>query len=622
MPHLPRIALAGVPNCGKSALFNGLTGSRQKVANYAGATVERRWGRVMLEDGTRFHIVDLPGTYSLDAASRDQEITRDVLLGRRADEAPPNALICVMDATNLRLHLRLVLDVKRLGIPFVVALNMVDLAERNGTRIDLKKLSEELGAPVIPTVAVRRAGLDELRRRLPDLLAGMERRPAVSEDYKPLDAAGLRALQKRAREIAAAVMISEGTASRITRYLDAVLLHRVLGPLALLALVFVVFQAVFAWAETPMGWIDDGVTWLSGWVKAQLPEGWLTSLLTDGAIAGVGSVIVFLPQILILFFFILVMEQSGYMARAAFIMDRLMRSVGLNGRAFLPLLSSFACAIPGIMATRVIDDPRDRLTTILVAPLMTCSARLPIYTLIIAAVIPNEEVGWGGIGLQGLVLFGLYFAGIVNALVIAALLRLTVTRGGAQSFLMELPKYQLPALRDLALGLMSRAKSFLKRAGTTILIASVALWVLASYPLPPEGATEPAIYYSFAAMIGRALSYVFAPVGFTWEMCIALVPGMAAREVAVGALGTVYALAGSGDSLTASLVETLRNVWSLPTALAFLAWYVYAPMCFSTLAVSRRETNSRGWTAFQFGYLMVLAYVAAGATYWIARALS
>ncbi|ALK09567.1 ferrous iron transporter B [Blastochloris viridis] len=621
MPHLPRIALAGVPNCGKSALFNGLTGSRQKVANYAGATVERRWGRVVLEDGTRFHIVDLPGTYSLDAASRDQEITREVLLGRRADEAPPNALICVMDATNLRLHLRLVLDVKRLGIPFVVALNMVDLAERNGTRIDVARLSQELGAPVIPTVAVRRAGLEELRRRLPELLAGMAPRAAAADDYTPLDTAGLRALQKRAREIAAAVMIAEGAASRISRSLDAVLLHRVLGPLALLALVFVVFQAVFAWAETPMGWIDSGVSWLAVWVKGLLPEGWLTSLLADGVIAGVGSVIVFLPQILILFFFILLMEQSGYMARAAFIMDRLMRSVGLNGRAFLPLLSSVACAIPGIMATRVIDDPRDRLTTILVAPLMTCSARLPIYTLIIAAVIPNDDIG-AGLGLQGLVLFGLYVAGIVNALVIAAILRLTVTRGGAQSFLMELPKYQLPALRDLALGLLSRAKSFLTRAGTTILLASVALWLLASFPEPPDGATEPAIYYSFAAMIGRALSYVFAPVGFTWEMCIALVPGMAAREVAVGALGTVYALAGTGESLTASLVETLRNAWSLPTALAFLAWYVYAPMCFSTLAVSRRETNSRGWTVFQFGYLMVLAYVAAGATYWIARALA
>ncbi|KAA5600369.1 ferrous iron transporter B [Blastochloris sulfoviridis] len=621
MPHLPRIALAGVPNCGKSALFNGLTGSRQKVANYAGATVERRWGSVTLDDGTRFHIVDLPGTYSLDAASRDQEITRDVLLGRRADEAPPNALICVIDATNLRLHLRLVLDVQRLGIPFVVALNMVDLAERNGTRIDIERLSQELGAPVIPTVAVRRGGLEELRRRLPGVLDKMARRSASSDDYRPLDAAGLRALQRRAREIANKVVIAEGTASRITRHLDAVLLNPVVGPLFLMALVFVVFQAVFAWAEAPMGWVDDGVSWLAETVRTHLPAGRLSSLIADGAIAGVGSVIVFLPQILILFFFILVLEQTGYMARAAFIMDRLMGSVGLNGRAFLPLLSSFACAIPGIMATRVIDNPRDRLTTILIAPLMTCSARLPIYTLIIAAVIPNDPIGWG-IGLQGMVLFGLYLAGIVNALAMAAVLRLTLTRGRAQPFLMELPKYQLPALRDLVLGLLSRAKAFLVRAGTTILAASVVLWALASFPAPPEGATQPAIYYSFAASIGHALSYVFAPIGFNWEICIALVPGMAAREVAVGALGTVYALSGSDTMVAEGLVSTLRNAWSMPTSLAFLAWYIYAPMCFSTLAVSRRETNSRGWTAFQFGYLLVLAYVAAGATYWIARALT
>jgi ferrous iron transport protein B len=331
-------------------------------------------------------------------------------------------------------------------------------------------------------------------------------------------------------------------------------------------------------------------------------------------------VIIFLPQILILFFFILMLEQSGYMTRAAFLMDRLMASVGLNGRAFIPLLSSFACAIPGIMAARAIDTPRDRLTTILIAPLMTCAARLPVYTLIIAAFIPNTSVA-PGIGTQGLVMFGLYVAGIVSALVVAAVLKLTVTKGIPQPFLMELPKYQVPAVRDVVLGLIDRARAFLYRAGTIILTCMVVLWVLASFPPPPADAMEAAIRYSFAGIIGRGLEYVFAPIGFTWEIAIALVPGMAAREVAVAALGTVYALSGSEEAVTESLVATLQGAWSLPTALAFLAWYVFAPQCLSTLAVARRETNSWRWPLFMFGYLFVLAYVAAGLTYWSARAL-
>ncbi len=616
------LALVGVPNCGKSALFNALTGSRQKTGNYPGVTVERRWGHVVTEGGRRIDIVDLPGAYSLDPISPDQLVTRDVLLGLQAGERTPDAILCVVDATNLRVNLRFLLELKRIGRPMVVALNMMDLAHRHGIEIDVACLSAELGVPVVPTVAVRRGGLAELLQRLPAALdqvsANVE---ALETAFQPPCAEDVRALQHEARRIAKSAILHEGVAFRATRMVDAVVLHRVAGPLILFGLLFLMFQAVFAWAATPMGWIDAGVVWLQKLATQTLPEGWLASLITDGVLAGVGSVIVFLPQILILFFFILVLEQSGYMARAAFLMDRLMSGVGLNGRAFIPLLSSFACAIPGIMAARAIDTPRDRLTTILIAPLMTCSARLPVYTLIIAAFIPNTAVAFG-IGAQGLVMFGLYVAGIVSALIVAAVLKLTVTRGLPQPFLMELPKYQVPVVRDIALGLFDRARAFLRRAGTIILTCMVVLWALASFPGPPADASAPAIRYSLAGIIGQGLEYVFAPIGFTWEIAIALVPGMAAREVAVAALGTVYALSGNEEAVTESLVATLQGGWSLPTALALLAWYVFAPQCLSTLAVARRETNSWRWPLFMFSYLFVLAYMAAGLTYWIARALT
>ena len=620
-----RLALVGVPNCGKSALFNALTGSRQKTANYAGVTVERRWGQFATDDGKLIEVVDLPGAYSLDPSSPDQRITADVLLGRRVGEDMPDAILCVVDATNLRVHLRFVLELKQLGLPLVVALNMMDLAVSHGIEIDVERLAQELGTPVIPTVAVRRSGRAELVRRLPLELAGDFAKPAVVDPgYTPPCAKDVRALQHEARRIAKDAIVHEGAAYRLTQAIDTVVLNRVAGPPILFAFLFLTFQAVFAWAQTPMDWIDAGVVRLQALAVEVLPAGWLASLISDGVLAGVGSVVIFLPQILILFAFIMVFEQSGYMARAAFLMDRLMAGVGLNGRAFIPLLSSFACAIPGIMAARAIDTHRDRLTTILIAPLMTCAARLPVYTLIIAAFIPNTAVSLGvgpGIGLQGLVLFALYLAGIVSALAVAAVLKLTVTRGLPQPFLMELPKYQLPVPRDIALGLVDRARMFLRRAGTIILTSMIVLWGLASFPAPPAGAEGAAIHYSFAGMIGRGLEVLLAPIGFNWEIAIALVPGMAAREVAVGALGTVYALSGSEDAVTTSLAATLQGAWSLPTALAFLAWYVFAPQCLSTLAVARRETNSWRWPLFMAGYLFVLAYAAAGATYWLARAL-
>ena len=615
-----RLALVGNPNSGKSSLFNALTGSRQKVGNYPGVTVERRAGHFVAPDGREIDVVDLPGTYTLTPHSPDEVITHDALLGTSDIEDTPEAVVCVVDATNLRVHIRFVLELKRLGKPVIVALNMMDLAARDGLELDPDRLAQELGVPVVPTVAVRRSGVQDLTHVFSaDDWAAMWRRYPVAPAAQGT-APSVRDLQREARRIAAVATIKEGLEHKLTRRTDAVVLHPVAGPFILMALLFIMFQAVFAWAEAPMNWIDGSVVAMQEMAISSMPDTVLRSLLVDGILAGVGSVVIFLPQILILFAFILLLEASGYMARAAFLMDRIMTTAGLNGRAFIPLLSSFACAIPGIMAARTIDNPRDRLTTIMVAPLMTCSARLPVYTLIIAAFIPNTNVG-GGIGLQGLVMFALYLIGIVSALIVAGVLKKTLTKGAPPRLLLELPKYQVPSPRDFVIGLFERARIFLRRAGTIILLSMIALWGLSSFPAPPPDATEADIVYSAAGTIGRGLEVIFAPIGFNWEISIALVPGMAAREVAVGALGTVYSLSGNEDAVASSLATVLQSAWSLPTALAFLAWYIFAPQCLSTLAVARRETNSWGWTAFMFGYLFALAYIAAGATYWISRAL-
>jgi ferrous iron transport protein B len=607
------VALVGNPNAGKTSLFNALTGSRQKVGNYPGVTVERKAGRLALPDGRVAELIDLPGTYSLDPKSPDEAVTRDAIFGRIAGERPLDAIIAVIDATNLRNHLRFVLELRALGLPLVVALNMVDLAARDGIVIDAARLADLLGVPVVETVAVRKRGLDALGAALNEQI-GAERPAAPA--LQPRD---LRALQGEARRMAAAVQTATGAARRWSQRIDNVVLHPVAGPLLLAAILFFMFQAVFSWAEAPMGWIEAGVAALQTQLAAALPAGWLLSLLNDGVLAGVGAVVVFLPQILILFAFIITLEQSGYMTRAAFLMDRLMARVGLNGRAFIPLLSSFACAIPGIMATRSIDSPRDRLTTILIAPLMTCSARLPVYAVVIGAFIPARDVG--PFGLQGLVLFVLYLAGILGALVAAFALRRTVTKGAAPPFLMEMPKYQWPALRDIGIGLYGRAIAFLSRAGTIIMSSTIVLWAMASWPQPPVGAVKPGIEYSLAGKLGTALEPIFAPIGFNKEIAIALVPGMAAREVAVSALGTVYALQDVDEENTGGLIEQLRAAWPLPTALAFLAWFVFAPQCLSTLAVTRRETASWRWPIFMFTYLFVAAYVAAGITFHAATAL-
>ncbi|RUQ39079.1 MAG: ferrous iron transporter B [Candidatus Competibacteraceae bacterium] len=616
-----RIALVGPPNCGKTTLFNTLTGGRQKTGNYPGVTVERKSGRLRTPAGHTVEVLDLPGSYSLRARSPDEAITRDIVLGRQARETLPDAIVCVTDATNLGQHLRLLLELRQLGRPLILVLNMMDIARRRGCQISSEVLARQLGIPVVTTVAMRRNGVHELLGQLDALLAQAPTTAAVPMgDWVEPSPEAIRAYHREVERLLQDAVIHEGTPERLTRQLDRVLLHPVAGPLILLALLFLMFQAVFSWAAAPMDWIDGGVTGLQHWLGAHMEESLLKSLLVDGIVAGVGGVVIFLPQILILFLFILLLEDSGYMTRAAFLMDRLMSAVGLNGRAFIPLLSSFACAIPGIMAARTIAHPLDRLVTILIAPLMTCSARLPVYVLLIAAFVPNTLV-WGSIGLQGLVMFGLYATGIVGALVVAGVLRLTLLRGGRQPLLMELPSYKWPSPVNVLLGLWERARIFMRRIGTIILSLMVVLWFLSTFPAPPAGATEPAIYYSFAGLIGRTLEPLLAPIGFNWQIAIALVPGLAAREVAVAALGTVYALSGDEGAMTEALTTALAQSWTLATALALLAWYVFAPQCLATLAAVRRETNSWRWAAFMFVYLMTLAYLAAFITYRVALAL-
>jgi ferrous iron transport protein B len=615
----PLIALVGNPNCGKTALFNILTGSRQKVANYAGVTVERKEGSLLTPSGLRVRILDLPGAYSLDPLTPDEQVTADVLLGRRTGETQPDFVVCVTDATNLRQNLRLVLSLKRLGLPMVVALNMSDIARRKGIVIDAQRLAGELGVPVVETIGVKTTGVQALVKVLDGWVSpGRARHAAV---WQPLSSSDIEHDQTEVRRILHLVGGDRLDGVTISDRLDAVVLHPVAGPLILSAILFLVFQAVFAWAQVPMDAIKAGVATVGDWLGAALPASLLKGLLIDGVLAGVGSVLVFLPQIIILFFFILILEDSGYLPRAAFLLDRLMGSVGLSGRAFIPLLSSFACAIPGIMATRTIQNPRDRLATIMIAPLMTCSARLPVYALIIGAFIPHRTV-WGGLELQGVVLFALYIVGVASAMAVAFVLKRSGRSASFQALMLELPTYHWPNLRGLAIGLWQRIEIFMSRVGTIILSLMVILWALSSFPAPPPGATGPAIQYSIAGHLGSWLAVLFAPIGFNWQISIALVPGLAAREVAVGALGTVYALSAAGDDVSGALTPLIAHSWSLPTALSLLAWYVFAPQCLSTLATVKRETNSWRYPIFMAAYLFAMAYVGSWITYRVAMALS
>ena len=634
-----RLALVGAPNSGKTALFNALTGSRQKVANYPGVTVERKSGAFVTPAGRNVTLLDLPGTYSLRGRSPDEEITRDVVLGRYRDESVPDLVLCVADATNLRLTFRLVLELKRTGRPMMLVLNMIDIAQRRGVTIDLDKLSHELGLPVVTSIAVRKHGIEELLKRTDAFLdtslaptrafssevnTGSREENASEQEtsvapWTPPTIGDLKAAQREADRIIRATVTMPTKPDSMTTRVDAVVLHPVAG-LAILALIlFVMFQAVFTWAQPAMDLLSSSFDSLGQLVQQLLPAGLLQSFIQNGLISGVGSVIVFLPQIIMIFLFILLLEDFGYMARAAFLMDRIMGGAGLHGRAFIPLLSSFACAIPGIMATRVIDNRRDRLTTILIAPLMTCSARIPVYTLIISAFIPAKTI-WGWVNLQGLVMFGLYAAGITSALTVSAVVKFFMWRDYQPApFMLELPDYKLPRLNSIALGVYTRAKMFLQRAGTTILSMMVLIWLLASFPQAPIGAEGPAINYSFAAMIGHALEPLLAPIGFNWQIAVALIPGMAAREVAVAALGTVYSIEG-GKEAAEQIGQVLAQKWELATALSLLAWFIFAPQCASTLAVIRRETGSTKWMVVTFVYMFALAYVASFIVYHIARA--
>jgi ferrous iron transport protein B len=605
-----RIALVGNPNCGKTALFNLLTGSRQKVGNYAGVTVERKSGRLTTPSGRTLEVLDLPGAYTLAASSPDEEITRDICLGRFSGEAQPDAIVCVADATNLRLHLRFVLELQRLGLPMILALNMSDAAQRRGIRIDVARLQKELRVPVVETVAVRRGGAAELvaqiEKELPPVPAALPENADLHAEVK--------------RILGEAVTMPSRTAS-MDEALDRILLHPVAGLAILAVVMFFMFQAVFAWAAPFMEGIDSLVGIVGAFFETVLPDGPLRGLLVEGIIGGVGSVIIFLPQILFLFLFILILEETGYLPRAAFLLDRMMVGAGLTGRSFIPLLSSFACAIPGIMAARTIQDPRDRIATILVAPLMTCSARLPVYALLIGAFIPQTTV-LGMFNLGGLVLFGLYIAGIVGALAVAFVMKRLRRSNEEHALMLELPAYRLPYPRDILIGLWERARMFMVRVGKIILSITVILWILATYPTPPADWAGTAIDYSFAGRIGHSVEWLFAPIGFNWQICVALIPGLAAREVAVSALGTVYAISAAAEDPTAQLLPIISSQWSLATGMSLLAWYIFAPQCLATLAVMHRETNSWGVVAAAVIYLFGLAYLASFIVYRVASLLT
>ncbi len=604
---IKNIALVGNPNCGKTSLFNTLTGTRQKVANYAGVTVERKEGSFKLPSGDAIRVLDLPGTYSLKPSSLDEEVTRAVCLGELKGEVLPDIFICVVDATNLSLHLSLVLEVRALNRPMILVLNMMDEVKKRGISIDKDKLSQLLGIPVVEAVAVKTKGIQDLINQLD------QKNLFITPYHSELSHF------EQVKQITKQVILNNDSGDKRTAFLDKIFLHPVLGLVILTLTMFVMFQAVFIWATPFIEFIENFVAWLSDFIGPLIQHPLLKSLVVDGVIAGAGSVLAYMPQILILFFFILMLEESGYLPRAAFLLDKLMSKAGLSGRSFIPLLSSFACAIPGIMATRSISSERDRLATIMIAPLMTCSARLPVYALLIAAFIPNQLI-YGWLSLQGLVLFGLYMSGIVSALLVSVFLKLVRKDKTESIFIFELPTYRIPDIRNIALGLYDRATIFLKRVGGIIVALSILLWVLVTFPQPPDNATMPAINYSLAGQLGHLIHPIFAPIGFTWEICIALIPAMAAREVVIAALGVIYAMSGDEDTVTQSLLSQISGPdgWGLATGLSLLVWFIFAPHCLATLATIRRETGSWKQPIIMATYLFALAYIFSFITYQVA----
>ncbi|MDP3866319.1 MAG: ferrous iron transporter B [Rhodoferax sp.] len=609
------LALLGNPNCGKTVLFNRLTGSQQKVANYAGVTVDMKRGLMKTNAGRVVSVVDLPGTYSLNAGSEDEAVACAVVLGHSLQTRAPNLTAVILDATRLRRGLRLVAALQRAQVPIVVVLNMMDRVRGQGRVLDAGRLERVLAVPVVEATGIHAQGTDALRALLdrPDIWQQAPREKTTQESSQ---AAMLTDDQQAQTWLLQAGMEAPLADHRWSRQLDQWLLHPVFGTMVLLTLLFLIFQAVFAWAAGPMGLIEDATALLVQGVHALLPEGLLKGLLVDGVLAGVGGVLVFLPQILILFFFILLLEESGYLPRAALLLDRLMGSLGLSGRSFIPLLSSFACAIPGIMATRTIADRRARWVTILIAPLMTCSARLPVYALLIGAFIPDQLV-WG-LGLQGLVLFGLYLFGIVSAVLVAWAVKQWGNSQATAQLMMELPDYHWPRAQDILIGLWQRGAIFLRSVGGIILALTVILWFLSTFPQAPAGFSGSAIEYSIAGRIGQALAVVFEPIGFNWQIAVALIPSLAAREVVVSALGTVYALSQVGDDVGTALAPLIGADWSLATGLSLLVWFVFAPQCLATLAVVRKEVGGWAMPVGMAAFLFSLAYAASWITYRVA----
>ena len=610
-----RLGLVGSPNSGKTTLFNALTGMRAKVGNYPGVTVERREGKTVFDERDAV-VIDLPGTYSLNAISPDEEVVNRVLAGDIGEA--PNALIVVADACSLERSLMVVAQVLHKDRPTCLVLTMIDELQARGGMLDIPRLERALGIPVLGVVGHRGVGMDTLR----GTLARPEHwsRPAIPPPVSAEDRAGW------ADSILASVLTRRPGASRVTEAVDRVILNPVAGTLLFAAVMVTFFQLIFAWAAPAMDLIDSGIESASAWVHVVLPSGLFADFIADGLIAGVGSVVIFLPQIVLLFSMLYLLEDIGYMARAAFVIDRLMGRVGLEGRAFVSLLSSYACAIPGIMATRTLPSARDRLVTILVAPLMTCSARLPVYALLIAAFVPATTV-WGPFGLQGLTLLGLYLLGSVAALIVATLLTRTLLKSDSLPFYMELPPYRLPTARLLMSQVWGSVSAFLRRAGSIILMVSIALWFLLTFPTvdPPAGADSAAarrhaLEHSYAGRAGHAIEPLVAPLGFDWKISVGLIGSLAAREVIVATLAQVYAASEEGTSLREAIradvdPKTGRKVFTPATVASLLVFFVFALQCVSTLAIIRRETNSWRWPAFAFGYLLVLAYGASFATY-------
>lgn len=633
-PPSRTVALVGNPNCGKTALFNALTGARQKVANYAGVTVERKFGMMKSRSAQTIYLTDLPGIYSIQPHSLEEEVTLKVLQGQYPGEVCPDAVVMVLDATHLLRGLRLLKAIFRLGLPVVVAVNFMDIARQSGRPIDIALMEKVLGVPVVATVAIHPHGAKPLAQAIVALTA--DDRPTTSNVTNTDNAADLQADHQGALAWMHDLGLSPNSmnASHVhAQKVDALLMHPLWGVGILMLVLFVMFQSVFSLAEWPNAGIEAVIAAISHSVSSLLPDSLLKNLLIDGVIAGVGGVLVFMPQILILFFFIIVLEEMGYLPRAALLMDRLMGRVGLSGRAFIPLLSSFACAIPGIMATRTIPDAKSRWLTVMLAPLMTCSARIPVYVLLISAFIPPLKVA-GFLELQGLVMFFLYVLGVVSAMGVALLLRIVVRLPEHDTLIMELPDYRWPYWRNVVMGLWWRAMIFLKRMGTTILLISIVLWFISNYPNAPENAKAAPIEYSYAGQLGKAIAPIFAPIGFNWQISVSLVPGIAAREVMVSALSTVYAVEAaasdspapasatnakpaSGDD-NGALIALLSAQWGLPTALSLLAWFVYAPMCFPTIVTVRKELSSLSAAIFMACYQFVLAYAAAWLTYRLA----